>query len=88
MAKELKPAIKAAFKQASKPTVKTAGKPAAKPPKKLSKSDPDFYSELGKLGGPAVLEKYGTDHFSKLASKSHPRDEYHGGRPRKVKAAA
>lgn len=88
MAKVLKPAIKAAFRQASKPTTKTAGKPAAKPPAKLSKSDPEFYSKLGQLGGPAVKAKYGTNHFSELARKSHPRAEYHGGRPRKVKKAA
>jgi hypothetical protein len=66
---------------------KRANKFAAEAPAKLSKSDPEFYSKIGKLGGPAVREKYGTNHFSEMAKASHPRSEYHGGRPRKVKEA-
>ena len=64
-----------------------ASKSAVKKAVKLTKSDPEFYSKIGKLGGPAVKEKYGTNHFSELARKSHPRAEYHGGRPRKIKEA-
>lgn len=68
---------------------KSAAKKAPTPTEALTKDDPDFYSKLGKLGGPAVKEKYGTNHFAEMAKKSHPRaNGYHGGRPKKVKDAA
>ena len=51
--------------------------------KKLTKADPEFYSKIAKLAGKKLLEKRGTNYFSRLAKKSHPRDEYHGGRPKK-----
>jgi hypothetical protein len=52
-------------------------------PEKLSKSDPDFYKKIAEMAGRALKRKYGKSYFSKLAKKSHPRTEYHGGRPRK-----
>jgi len=50
---------------------------------KLSKADPEFYSKIARLAGEKLVRKKGTDYFSKLAAKSHPRSEYHGGRPKK-----
>lgn len=49
-------------------------------PETLSKTDPDFYSKLGKRGG-AVRKASGAD-YSAIAKASHPRAEYKGGRPR------
>ena len=52
---------------------------------KLSKSDPDYFSKMGKISATNRLKKLGTTHMSELAKKSHPRkDGYHGGRPKKV----
>jgi hypothetical protein len=51
---------------------------------KLSKSDPEFYSKIAKIAGNKLVRKKGTDYFSKLAASSHPRSEYHGGRPKKA----
>ena len=51
--------------------------------KKLTKADPKFYSKIAALAGEKLLKERGTKYFSKLAKKSHPRDEYHGGRPKK-----
>ena len=53
--------------------------------KKLTKSDPEFYSKIAARAGKKLLRKRGTEYFSKLAKKSHPREEYHGGRPKKDK---
>jgi hypothetical protein len=53
-------------------------------PEKLTKADPEFYSKIAALAGRKLLKKRGTDYFSKLAAKSHPRAEYHGGRPKKA----
>jgi hypothetical protein len=52
--------------------------------KKLSKSDPEFYSKIAALAGQQLLRKHGTEYFSKLAAKSHPRAHYAGGRPKKA----
>jgi hypothetical protein len=51
---------------------------------KLSKSDPEFYSKIAKIAGQKLVRLRGTNYFSKLAKKSHPRAEYHGGRPKKA----
>jgi hypothetical protein len=51
---------------------------------KLTKADPEFYSKIAALSGKKLLRQHGTDYFSKLAAKSHPRAEYHGGRPKKA----
>jgi hypothetical protein len=58
------------------------GKP--KEPEKLSKSDPEFYSKIASIAGKQMVRKKGTDYFSKLAAKSHPRAQYNGGRPKKT----
>jgi general stress protein YciG len=50
--------------------------------KKLKLEDPDFFQKIGRLGGEA-RKKAGVD-YSALAVKSHPRAEYHGGRPKKT----
>ena len=50
---------------------------------KLTKADPEFYSKIAAIAGNKLARKRGTDYFSKLAKKSHPRAEYHGGRPKK-----
>lgn len=50
---------------------------------KLTKADPKFYSKIAALAGEKLLKERGTKYFSKLAKKSHPRAEYHGGRPKK-----
>ena len=47
--------------------------------KKLKRSDPGFYAAIGKKGGEA-RKASGAD-YSALAAASHPRAEYHGGRP-------
>jgi hypothetical protein len=52
-------------------------------PEKLTKDDPKFYSKIAALAGKKLLRENGTNYFSQLAAKSHPRAEYHGGRPRK-----
>jgi hypothetical protein len=52
---------------------------------KLSKKDSLFYSKIAALAGKALLKKYGAKHFSEMAKASHPRSEYHGGRPKKIK---
>ena len=51
---------------------------------KLTKADPDFYSKIAARAGKKLLRERGTKYFSKLAAKSHPRAEYHGGRPKKT----
>lgn len=55
----------------------------AKKSAKLTKADPEFYSKIAALAGKKMVRKHGTAYFSDLAKKSHPRDEYHGGRPPK-----
>jgi hypothetical protein len=50
---------------------------------KLTKDDPEFYSKIAALAGQMIVRKKGTEYFSRLAAKSHPRAEYHGGRPKK-----
>jgi len=50
---------------------------------KLTKDDPEFYSKIAAISGQKLVRQKGTEYFSKLAAKSHPRAEYHGGRPRK-----
>lgn len=62
------------------------GKP--KKPEKLTKDDPEFYSKIARLAGQQLAREKGTEYFSALAAKSHPRDHYNGGRPKKVKPAA
>jgi len=54
---------------------------------KLSKDDPEFYSKIAAIAGKKLVRKHGTEYFSKLAAKSHPRDHYNGGRPPKKKVA-
>ena len=56
--------------------------------KKYTKKDPNFYSKIAAIAGANLVRKKGTEYFSKLAKKSHPRAEYHGGRPKKTKEAA
>jgi hypothetical protein len=51
---------------------------------KLTKADPEFYSKIAAIAGQELVRKKGTEYFSKLAKKSHPRSEYHGGRPKKA----
>lgn len=51
---------------------------------KLTKADPEFYSKIASIAGKKLARQHGTDYFSKLAAKSHPRAEYHGGRPKKA----
>jgi hypothetical protein len=51
---------------------------------KLTKADPNFYSEIAAIAGANLLRKKGTEYFSELAKKSHPREHYFGGRPKKV----
>jgi hypothetical protein len=53
---------------------------------KLTKADPEFYSKIAALAGKKLLRERGTKYFAKLAKKSHPRAEYHGGRPKKEKS--
>lgn len=60
---------------------------AANKAKKLSRSDPGFYTTIAKMAGEKILKKKGKAYFSKLAKKSHPRAEYRGGRPKKKKQA-
>lgn len=50
----------------------------------MSKSDPDYFSKMGKISANNRLKKLGTQHMSDLAKKSHPRTEYKGGRPKKT----
>ena len=54
--------------------------------KKLSKSDPDYYSKIGQIS--AAKRKMTSEQFSAMAKRSHnPASRpngYHGGRPRKV----
>lgn len=59
-----------------------------KKPEKLTKDDPEFYSKIARLAGQQLAREKGTEYFSKLAAKSHPRDHYNGGRPKKVVPAA
>ena len=40
------------------------------------------------IAGQKLLKERGTKYFSELAASSHPRDSYHGGRPKKVKDAS
>ncbi len=54
---------------------------------KLTKDDPEFYSKIAAMAGKQLVRKHGTEYFSKLAAKSHPRDHYNGGRPPKKKVA-
>lgn len=56
----------------------------AKEPEKLSKEDPLFYSKIAAIAGQKMVRKHGTEYFSKLAAKSHPRAQYNGGRPKKT----
>ena len=51
-------------------------------PEKLTKSDPNFYSKIASISGKQLLKRRGKHYFSQLAAKSHPRAEYHGGRPK------
>lgn len=51
--------------------------------KKLTKADPEFYSKIAAIAGKKLVRLHGTEYFSKLAAMSHPRAEYHGGRPKK-----
>jgi len=60
-----------------------ANKKAQSKPEKLTKKDPLFYSKIAKIGGKKVLKRKGKKYFSELAKASHPRKEYHGGRPKK-----
>ena len=53
-------------------------------PTPLTKLDPEFYSKIAKIAGKKLVREHGTDYFSELARKSHPRAEYHGGRPKKA----
>jgi hypothetical protein len=53
---------------------------------KLTKDDPEFYSKIAAIAGKKLVRLRGTEYFSKLAAKSHPRAEYHGGRPKKKAA--
>jgi len=55
---------------------------------KLTKADPEFYSKIAAIAGQKLLKERGTKYFSELAASSHPRDSYHGGRPKKVKDAS
>ena len=65
-------------KLALKPAVK---KSPTKTKKRLSKSDPDYYSKIGKIS--ARKRGMTSEEFSAMASLSHPRKEYKGGRPKK-----
>lgn len=56
-------------------------------PEKLTKSDPDFYSKIAKRAGQKLKRKRGKKYFSDLAKKSHPRESYNGGRPKKTTRA-
>ena len=56
----------------------------AKKSEKLTKADPEFYSKIASIAGKKLARQRGTDYFSELAAKSHPRAEYHGGRPKKT----
>jgi hypothetical protein len=51
---------------------------------KLTKADPEFYSKIAAIAGRKLLKERGAEYFSKLAASSHPREFYHGGRPKKV----
>jgi hypothetical protein len=58
-------------------------KKASKPVKTgLSKSDPDFYKKIGLLS--VKRRKLSSEDYAAMASLSHPRPEYHGGRPKKT----
>ena len=50
---------------------KRTNKKGAGPPKKLSKSDPDFYRKIGRKGGKANKANHSSDYFSSLAIHSH-----------------
>jgi hypothetical protein len=52
--------------------------------RKFSKTDPDYYSKIGKISAKNRLKAEGKKYFSEMAKKSHPRDTYNGGRPKKV----
>jgi len=56
--------------------------------KHLSKDDPEFYSKIAAMAGKKLVREHGTNYFSELAKKSHPRAEYHGGRPKKAPDAS
>lgn len=77
--KSAKKAVKKAIKKTKKATVHSA--PVLSEDKKLSKSDPDYYSKIGHISGEKLLLERGTRYFSEIAKLSHPRAEYHGGRP-------
>jgi hypothetical protein len=66
--------------------VKSAAKKSPKP-KKLSKSDPDYFSKIGAIS--AAKRKMTSADFSEMAKRSHPRPKsaYRGGRPPKKQAA-
>jgi hypothetical protein len=68
-------------------SMKKAKQPATEVQDKLTKADPEFYSKIAKLAGTKLARERGTKYFSRLAKKSHPRAEYHGGRPRKLSDA-
>ena len=76
-------------KAVKKQTIKKAVKKVpSKPAKKLSKSDPGYYAEIGRRSAEARKLKPG--YFSDMAKRSHPsnnpdaaRDGYHGGRKKK-----
>jgi hypothetical protein len=51
-------------------------------PTGLSKSDPNYYSKIGKIS--AARRQMTSEEFSHMAKLSHVnRTEYHGGRPKK-----
>lgn len=71
-------------KQTVKKPKKAAPKKVGKPTRvkvKLSKNNPNYYSEIGKIS--AKKRKLDSEYFSQMAAKSHAkgcRDGYHGGR--------
>lgn len=69
-------------------TIARPKKASLQPGLKLSKSDPDYFSKIGKISAQKRLKRQGTQYFSEIAKLSHPRGPggYHGGRPKKKEA--
>ena len=68
-------------------TVKSGVLDAPSKPKStgLTKSDPNYYSAIGKIS--AAKRAMSSEEFSAMAKKSHltrPKSSYKGGRPKKV----
>lgn len=74
---------KTIVKKLKKQTVKAGVKDSPSKPIKtgLSKSDPDYFKKIGLIS--AQKRQLSSEQMSLMAKASHPRQSYHGGRPKK-----